>query len=125
MANKIKFSHFCGTKSKWVDNINSTKWDNTLVFGKIWDNTSGWSYMIYAGKVYVENADPLTYIYNVADANKLEELYQIVIGQGLNIDEIINRLNTIDVSIGNINTSINNIDNRVTFVENRIEWITP
>lgn len=131
MVNKIKFSHFCGTESKWTDNINSNKWDNTLVFGKIWTDTSGWVYKIYAGKVYVESSEPISYLYDVADANKLEQLKQDVIQQRLSINEIIRRLNNIDTSINglkndvfNINSLINNIDNRVTFIENKIEWIT-
>lgn len=129
MANKIQFSHFCGTEAKWNDNISSNKWDNMLVFGKIWASTGGWVYKIFAGKVYINNEESIDYLYNVADADQLQEVYNQVVSQGLDISDIINRLNTLDTSVGLLNTSVdllnssvNSINERVTTIENRISW---
>ena len=129
MANKIQFSHFCGTEAKWNDNISNNKWDNMLVFGKIWTLDNVWVYRIFAGKVYIDDEESIDYLYNVADADQLQDVYNQVVSQGLDISEILNRLNILDTSVGLINASIdqlnssmNSIDNRVTIVENKISW---
>ena len=67
MANKIQFSHFCGTEAKWNDNISSNKWDNMLVFGKIWTLDNVWVYRIFAGKVYINDKELKSDVYGITD----------------------------------------------------------
>ena len=60
MANTVDFKHFYGRSSKWNEKINSSTWDNAMVFGKIWNGVN-WEYKIYAGCVKDGSAKTITF----------------------------------------------------------------
>lgn len=125
MANTVDFKHFVGSSSKWDQKINSSAWDNAMVFGKIWNGTI-WNYKIYAGRVK-DGSSNITFLYDIPTGQELKEIenlihinadtstfdnqtfieaIQHVIGNYINLDEITNHIDQLDTSINAINNSI-------------------
>ena len=106
MADNVKFVHYCGTNTNWNRNKDTSKWNNSIVFGKIRENRT-WQYKIFAGNVYVPQLNSsIDYEYNIADASEFQTLQS----QVLNISSLFETLNT-------------SVDTRITNIENKIDWV--
>ena len=125
--NKIQFKRFCGTNTSWESRVSSSKWNDSVVFGRIWNTQNKkWECKIYAGHVEDSSAN-ITFLYDIPSVQELKEIenlihintdtssfdnqtfieaIQRVIDNYVNLDEINNRLVLHDTSINIINDSI-------------------
>lgn len=119
MANSVLFNRFCGTIDKWQQNINQHKWDNSIVFGYVW-NSSVWEYKIYAGNVYSPATDTtINFIYDVPS----KELMSTIRSSINNIENLINIDGSTFTNTEFIEAVKNVTNNRINIIENSIQWV--
>ena len=135
-----KVIRFRGTLERWDEKKRNGNWDNTVVFGKIYDNTQiCQKYKVYAGKVTTSMGVIEDFEYDIPDPSALESLIRRVddIAQRINIDEfgkftdanfidavkyvihdeLNERLDTIDASIDRLDSSVNIIEYAIGWKE--------